>query len=409
MTRSKEINVMKPDDKPAIPTRGRGVSRREMLRQTGLVTVGLATTPVAGWPAQWFRSAETVVPFTDIPANFAIRRDGPERLPGENLTAQDLRDLTSWVTPIEDYFVVSHYGNPELDASSYRLQVDGLVDRPIVLTLDELKRRPRVERTTVFECGGNSRGRLHGMVGNATWTGADLRLLLEEIQPTTDAREVHFWGADEGTEEIRGQEYEQNFARSMSFEQIAETSPILAYEMNGQPLPVVHGFPVRLVVPGWYGVCQVKWLNRIDVSADRLMTRFMARDYVTLTAREVNGETEWIETSVTRQRPKSVIARVTRTDDQFKIFGAAWTDGTPLETVEVQIDDGSWRAATLERPVDPHSWTFFTLEATGLSDGEHALVSRATDVGGRTQPADLEMKRTRWENNELFHRTIMVG
>ena len=374
------------------------LSRREMLKQAGLVSVGLAVTPVPGWPAKWFSQEVTVVPFTDM-GNYR----------GASRMAQDLRELTSWLTPTEDFFSIGHYGTPEVDASAYRLQVTGLVERPITMTLDELKARPKVEPTTVFECSGNSRGLVHGMVGNATWAGAALIPLLAEVRPTADSREVYFWGADTGTEEIRGQEYEQNFARSMSLGHVNETGPILAYEMNGEPLPAVHGFPVRLIVPGWYGIAQVKWLQRIELGVDRLMTRFMAKDYVTLMGREENGRTEWLETSVTHQRVKSVIARVTRSADQFTIFGVAWSDGTPLDRVEVRVDGGAWRAATMDRPDDPHTWTFFNFETEGLTPGEHTLVSRATDVDGRTQPVDLNMKRTRWENNELFERTIQVS
>ncbi len=384
------------------------VTRRDLLNRLGIVTVGLAVTPVSGWPASWF-SQEAIVPFTDVPEGFTgLRGPGAEGFPGQSRVAQDMRELTSWVTPVEDFFAVAHYGYPDLEASTYQLGLTGLVRQPQTLSLDQLMARPRVQRTTVFECGGNSRRMLHGMVGNATWTGTELLPLLEELGSMDDAKEVHFWAADSGTEEIRGNEYEQNFARSMSMDQIRETNPILAYHMNGDPLTVVHGFPVRLIVPGWYGVCQVKWLNRIELSADRLMTRFMAKDYVTLMGREVDGQTKWVETSVTRQRPKSVIARVTRSNDRFTIFGAAWSDGTLLDRVEVQVDGGAWSAAELERPSDPHSWTFFTLEIPELSAGEHTLVSRATDSAGHTQPTDLDMKRTRWENNELFERSIGV-
>ena len=384
------------------------VSRRKVIRQMGVVSVGFAVTPVPGWPSSWFGQDDLVVPFTDVPDNFTGRRGAPERFPGQDLVAQDLRELDSWITPVEDFFVVSHYGFPEVDVRSYRLELTGLVQRPSTLTLDQIMDRRRVERTTVFECSGNGAGRLHGMVGNATWTGTELLPLLEEVGPTDDSREVHFWAADSGTEEIRGNEYEQNFARSMSLQQIRERNPILAYEMNGAPLTVVHGSPLRLIVPGWYGVCQVKWLNRIELSADRLMTRFMAKDYVTLMGREVGGSTEWVETSVTRQRPKSVIARVTRRGGELTIFGVAWSDGTPLDRVELQVDNGSWSPAELDRPNDPYSWTFFSLEIPTPSDGEHTLVSRAIDRAGRTQPENLDMKRTRWENNELFGRTILV-
>jgi DMSO/TMAO reductase YedYZ molybdopterin-dependent catalytic subunit len=397
------------DPASSLPPRHAEISRRELLRQASLVTAGIALTPVPGWPSHWFRADEVVVPFTDVPDTFTGRRAGNEAYPGQNLTAQDLRNLTEWITPVEDFFVVSHYGIADVDAAAWRLRVQGLVSRPLTLTLDALKARPRVERTTVFECGGNSRGTFHGMVGNSTWAGAELRPILDEAGLLTDAREVHFWAADAGTEEIRGAQYEQNFARSMSLNQIAERNPILAWEMNGEPLTAVHGFPVRLIVPGWYGVAQVKWLERIEVGADRLMTRFMAKDYVTLMGQEVDGETIWTETSVTRQRIKSAIARVTRDGDLFRIFGVAWSDGTPLRSVEVRVDDGQWQPASLETPADPYSWTFFTLETRGITPGEHTLVSRATDTAGRTQPVDLDLKRTRWENNELFTRTIAVG
>jgi DMSO/TMAO reductase YedYZ molybdopterin-dependent catalytic subunit len=387
-----------------------GRTRREVLRTMGLVAVGLAVTPVPGWPVAWFRRDGTIVPFTDIPPGFTGRRGGgAETFPGESLIAQDLRELESWITPSEDFFVVTHYGIPEVDAETWALRVGGLVERPLSLSLAQLRSRPRVERTTVFECGGNARGLLHGMVGNATWTGTELAPLLEEAGVRPNASELHFRGADTGVEEVRGNEIEQRFARAMTLEEVGEVNPILAWEINGEPLPVVHGFPVRLIVPGWYGVAQVKWLEEIEVSADRLMTRFMARDYVTLMEREVNGRTEWVETAVTRQKVKSVIARVTRTDGRFTVFGAAWSDGTPLDRVEVRVNEGTWQEAELDQPGNPWSWTFFSLEIDALPRGEHTLVSRATDTRGNTQPEDLSMKRTRWENNELFTRTIEVA
>ena len=383
------------------------MTRRDALSRMSLATVGLATVPVRGWPEAWFMQ-EAVIPFTDVPADFTGVRAGEEQFPGQNRSAQDLRRLESWVTPVDDFFVVAHYGIAEVDARTYRLRVGGLVRRSIDLSLDQLRARPRVTRTTVFECGGNSARLFRGMVGNAEWTGTPLLPLLEEAGWADEVREVHFWAADSGTEELGGASYEQNFARSMSLQAIRERNPILAYEMNGEPLTVVHGFPVRLIVPGWYGVAQVKWLNRIELSPDRLMTRFMARDYVTLMGREVEGRTEWIQTSVTRIRPTSAIARVTRSGNRFRIFGVAYGDGTPLDRVEVGVDGGAWQTATLDRQGDDYSWTFFTLEIPALPAGDHTLVSRVTDRAGQTQPEELSMKRTRWENNELFTRTIRV-
>jgi DMSO/TMAO reductase YedYZ molybdopterin-dependent catalytic subunit len=384
-------------------------SRRELMRLS-LMTIGLAATAGRIGPLAWFEEGDTVVPFTDVPATFTTRRtDRPEEHPGQNVTAQDLRKLESWITPASDYFTVLHYPIPTIDQAVFRLTIGGMVARPMTLTLDDIKRRPRVERTVAFECGGNSRGRFHGMVGNATWVGADLRALIREAKPAAGARETYFWGADVGKETIRNAEYEQNFARSLPLDEALSVGAILAYEMNGQPLPVAHGFPVRLVVPGFYGVCNVKFLDRIELAKDRLMTRFMARDYVTLSSREVNGRTEWVERSVTRMRVKSAVARVTRRGERLKVFGVAWTDGTPLKSVDVRVDDGTWQQATIDRQDNPHAWAFWSLETAVPRAGEHTIVSKATDRQGGTQPDNLATKKTIWENNELFVRKVMVS
>ena len=226
-------------------------SRRELMRLS-LLSMGFVAAAGREFPAAWFEDGEVVVPFTDVPATFSTARtDRPEVHPGQNVTAQDLRKLESWITPMAEYFTVLHYAIPSIDAAAYRLSVGGLVARPIAMTLDQLKRRSKVTRTVAFECGGNSRGRFHGMVGNATWAGAELRSLLEEAKQTSRARETYFWGADTGKESIRNAEYEQNFARSLPLDEALGANAILAYEVNGQPLPVAHGFPVRLIVPGY--------------------------------------------------------------------------------------------------------------------------------------------------------------
>jgi DMSO/TMAO reductase YedYZ molybdopterin-dependent catalytic subunit len=362
---------------------------------------------VRGFPEDWFIQ-EAVIPFTDVPPEFTGIRAGTEQFPGQNRSAQDLRRLESWVTPVEDFFVVAHYGIPQVDPASYRLRIGGRARRSLELTLDQIRARPRVTRTTVFECGGNSARNFQGMVGNSEWTGTPLLPLLEEAGWSDDTREVHFWAADSGTEELGGAEYQQNFARSMSLDAVRERNPVLVYQQNGEPLTIVHGFPLRLIVPGWYGVAQVKWLDRIELSPDRLMTRFMARDYVTLMGRDVDGRTEWVQTSVTRMRLKASLARVTRQGNRFRIFGVAYGDGTPLDRVEVSVDGGAWQRATLDRRGDDFAWSFFTLEIPALPAGDHTIVARATDAEGRTQPADLSTKRTRWENNELVTRTIRV-
>ncbi len=136
--------------------------------------------------------------------------------------------------------------------------------------------------------------------------------------------------------------------------------------------------------------------------------RFMARDYVTIMGRQVDGRTEWIETSVTKMRVKSAIARVTRRGDRIRLFGFALSDGTPLRGVDVRIDGGPWQPARIDRQDNPFSWAFWSLETEGPAPGEHTVVSRATDRIGRTQPDNLDSKKTNWENNELFSRKITI-
>lgn len=399
-------------------------SRRTVLKQAGLAGVALTVSafPAWSWPLSWAAGddQEEVVPFTDIPENFTTRA-------GERVVRLDLRELRSWVTPNDAFFAVQHYNLPTIDPAAFRLEVRGLVGQLRTLTLDEIRKRPRVERRLVFECSGNQARTLHGMVGNATWAGASLRELLREEKPAPETKDVVFWAADQGEETIRGGKYVQNFARSMSLDEVMQADPMLAYEMNGQPLPVEHGAPLRLIVPGWYGIANVKWLTAIEASASRLMNRFMGRDYVTVMGRKVGERVEWVETAVARQRVKSVVARVTRSratgpstapgtgpsaplgTGRIKVFGVAWTDGTPLKRVEVQVDERAWQAAKLDPQSDPFAWTFWSLEAAPLAAGQHTVVSRATDRSGRVQPAELELKKTYWEDNAQFRRTVMVS
>ena len=381
-------------------------SRRTVITHLGLAGAALPLMRIPAWalPQSWLTANETVIPFTDVPENFTTRR-------GDVASRIDLRELRTAITPNDAYFVVQHYNRPAIEAAAFKLDMRGLMGKPRTLTLDDIRRRPRVERTTTFECGGNqARGSFHGMVGNATWAGTPLQDLLKEAAPAGHAREVVFWGADAGKETLRGADYEMHFARSLALEDAMNAGAILAYEMNGQPLPVEHGFPLRVVVPGWYGVNNVKWVTGIELIDTRFAGRFMGRDYVTIMGRQVGDTVEYTETSVARQRIKSVVARVTRTPQgRMRVFGAAWSDGTPLKSVEVRLDQGNWQPAQLEPSSNPFAWTFFSLETAMLASGAHTVVSRATDRDGREQPASLELKKTFWEDNAQFTRAIAVA
>ncbi|HEY5623842.1 MAG TPA: sulfite oxidase [Gammaproteobacteria bacterium] len=381
-------------------------NRREVIK-TGVAVGGLAATAsMPFWSQLALAQDEELVPFTDMPEGWVA----PPVAPGA-IHFLDTRLIDSFYTPIDDFYIVQHYNQPEIAEDAHRLKITGLVDNPLELTLDELKSRPRMEIDAGFECGGNRQTMFHGLIGNARWAGTSLRELLLDAGIQDAGIEVVFYGEDAGTENIRDRDVEQNFGRSMHFTDALNPDVIVAYEMNGEPLNRFHGAPVRLIVPGWYGVSNVKWLTQIHVQDRRYMGRFMARDYVTLSRRDVGGEVRWEERSVTAMRLKSVIARVTSSGGGHRITGFVLNDGTPLRSVEVRIDDGPWQAADVDPQSTRYSWKLFRFDWQNAAPGEHTIVSRVTDVNGQVQATADEMpeKPTRWENYAQFPRTVMIG
>ena len=377
------------------------VSRREALKKGGTAAAGLALFPsdvaarLAGVAAQ-----EAVIPWVNAPEA------------GGRTNTLDWQGLTSWVTPTDDLFRVGHYNTPEIAEGDWSLEIEGLVDRPRTFSLAQLKARPKRDVTFALECAGN-RGfpTFVGAVHNARWGGTPLAAVLREAGVQESGIEVVFFGSDEGEEEIRDTLVTQNFARSMSLEDAMGADLLLCYEVNGEALPTSHGFPLRLVAPGWYGVANVKWLKRIEVRDTRYMGRFMARDYVTLREEQRDGETVWTETSVGRANINSIPAKVTKTDDGYRIHGAAW--GADIARVEVKVDEGEWRSARLgEGRDDPYTWTFWQLDWDAPT-GEHRITSRAVGRDGDVQPAlddpVLTRKATYWESNGQVTRLIMIA
>lgn len=358
------------------------------------------------WAKLALAQNEELVPFTDVPDGFVA----PPVAPGA-IHFLDTRAIDSFYTPNDDFYIVQHYGQPVIPEDQYRLRITGMVDRPLELTLAEIKRYPKVEIDAGFECGGNNRNIFHGLIGNARWGGVSVRRLLRDARIQRGGIEVVFYGADKGMENIRDTDVEQSFGRSLHFEDALGPDVMLAYEMNGEPLPLYHGAPLRLVVPGWYGVANVKWLDHIHVQDRRYMGRFMARDYVTLSRRDVGGVERWEERSVTKMQLKSSIVRVTRNPGGHEILGFVLNDGTPLRSVEVKIDDGSWQRAAIDSESTQYSWKLFRLAWNDATPGEHTLVSRVTDVNGQVQatPDQMPEKPSRWENYAQFPRTVRIA
>ena len=299
------------------------LSRRDVLRgSVALAAYTLASRPLAAVGLQP-AADEQLIPWLD----------GQPK--GRGIQWQD---LTTWVTANENLYEVSHYPKPKVDLAKWHLEVTGLVKHSRIFTLADLQKRRRKSIYATLECGGNGAGiGFMGAIGNIQWTGTPLAPLLRECGMVKRSKEAVFYGADEKTEKIRDQDFNQNFARSLDLNHALADEVLLAWEMNGKPLDDTHGAPLRLVVPGWFGVAWVKWLTRIDVIDRRFMGKWMAREYVTIRGEErPEGATNWRETSVCNINVKSIAARaVRRPDGSIRISGAAWSDGTPLTAKDV--------------------------------------------------------------------------
>jgi len=377
------------------------------LRDGGAALAGLSVLRVAG-PAHAFPSTQdaVVIPWLDQPE--------PNPVPEVIVRQLKWEELDSWLTPEDQFFVIKHFNQPELNERDWQLEISGLVAQPMTLTLDDLKARDRQEMTATLECSGNTGlPFFNGGIGNATWAGTSLASLLDEAGVEESGIEVVFWGADAGEQTWREMTITEQFARSMSLTDAMNTDNLLVYEMNGEPLPPPHGYPLRLIAPGWYGVANVKWLTRIEVLDRRYQGNFMARDYVTIREEERDGETVWTFTSVSRDRLKSAPAKVMKQGDRYSIMGAAW--GAPISGVEVRIDEEPWQPATLtdEGKGSEFAWTFWTFEWGTPSPGEHTVTSRAIDENGDVQPAPddpfLVGKTTYWESNGQITRQVRIS
>jgi len=369
---------------------------------------GLGVLGIPNWAIPALAQGETEVPFTDLPEKIEWVRGVDRRL-------TDIRRINGPFTPADQFFTTQHYGHPVIDAATFRLKISGLVERPKSLSLDELRKMPSTELVFGFECSGNRRP-LQGLVSNGRWTGVPLRTVLEQAGVKPEAREFVFFGADHGEEDVdfRGQMHkvDQQFGRSLLREKALSPDPLLVYALDGQPLTRHQGFPVRLLVPGWYGVAQVKWLSNIHAQEDPYLGKYQARWYRTLRGEMIDGETKWKETAVTHMQLKSFIARVTREGNRHKVLGVVLNDGTPLKSVEVRVDNGPWQPATMDPATSgKYSWKLFTYTWNGATPGEHTVVSRVTDTTGKVQPTEEELatKKTFLEDNSQHPRKVMIS
>ena len=382
-------------------------TRRDILRG-GLAAAGLGVLGIPDWALPALAQSETVVPFTDIPENIKWETPPDRRL-------LDVRTIEGPFTPRDKFATTQHYGHPEIDPATFKLKVSGLVDRPKALSLDDLKKMSATDLVAGFECSGN-RGPVQGLCGNGKWTGVPLKTVLDAAGVKASAREFVFFGADHGEEEIewRTQKFklDQQFGRSLNREKALSAEPFLAWALNGEPLSKHQGAPLRLLVPGWYGVANVKWLSEIHVQEDAYLGKYQARWYRTLRGEMIDGEMKWVESAVTHMNPKSFIARVTKDGSKHKVLGVVLNDGSPVKLVEVKVDEGPWQPATMDPSTkDKFGWKLFTYSWSGATPGAHTLVSRVTEANGKVQPTeqDLENKKSFLEHNPQSPRKVMIS
>ena len=337
--------------------------------------------PAAVWPAP----APTP---TDGPLTFEELQ-----LAGRN-RGMPLEALRYDLTPTGLHYLLVHFDIPAVDADTWRLRIGGLVERPLELTLADLRARPRRTIPVTLECAGNGRARLQPRprsnpwlleaIGTAEWGGTPLGPILEEAGILDGARELVFTGADRG---VQGGE-EQDYQRSLTISEAMRPEILLVDEMNGAPLQPQHGFPLRLIVPGWYGMASVKWLEAIEAVAEPFDGYQQARTYRFKTDKDDPG------IGVTRIRVRALMAppgipdfftRRRRVDaGTVRIQGRAWGGTGPVRKVEVGVD-GNWADATLQSPIGDWAWRGWSFEWQA-TPGEHDVSCRATDASGETQP-----------------------
>ena len=328
-----------------------------------------------------------------------------------------LEALRHPITPAGLHYLLIHYDIPAIDPDSFRLEITGAVDKPLTFTLSDLRAQPRISQPITFECAGNGRALLEPRpvsqpwlteaVGTAEWGGTALAPLLDEAGVSDTATEILFSAPDRGIEGGEAQCYE----RAMPVDDAR--AGLLAYEMNGAPLPPQHGFPLRLVVPGWYGMQNVKWLTRITVLEDPFDGYQNAVGYRMYSADGEPGE------PVTRMLPRSLMVPpgvpefMTRErhlqPGPATLTGRAWSGHGSIERVEVSTDGGAtFNAAVLDPPLGPNAWRGwgFDWQAT---PGEHVLSSRASDSAGNTQPLDTPWNLKGYANNAVERIPVLVG
>jgi len=323
--------------------------------------------------------------------------------------------LESLLTPTESFYVRTHFPIPSIDRDAWWLHVEGDVENPFAINYEQLLEFESVTIPVTLECAGNNRSFLApkvkgvqwglGAVGTAEWTGVPLSILLDRALARPEAREVILEGADGGMlEDPKSPPGELKFARSLPLSK-AYADVLLAYKMNGSDLPPQHGFPVRAIVPGWYAMASIKWLQRIIVTSEPFTGYYQTMDYAYWARRGGVAElTPLAEMQIKAEIAKPAQGETVPCDSNVRVHGAAWTSDGEIIKVELSTDGGAnWNEVNLiDKPI-PNAWRRWEHQwRTPSVAGKQTLIARATDSRGRTQPTERDPDRGTYMINHLL-------
>ena len=362
-------------------------------------------------------------------SRFGSVGDGSDLAPGDGFYKEEvqlalrnrgmpLEGLRYDITPVGMHYLLVHFDIPEVPDAGWRLQVGGLVSKPMSLTLDEIKKRPAVTLAVTMECAGNGRALmtprpisqpwLLEAVGTAEWTGTPLLGILEEAGVADEAVEILFTGLDRG---VQGDQVHY-FQRSLPVDEATRDEALLAYEMNGQPLQPQHGYPLRLVMPGWYGMASIKWLDRIEAIGAPFDGYQQAEAYRYSQTADEPGEPVTLINVRALMIPPGIPDFLTRTRlveaGPVSLRGRAWAGRSRVSRVQVSVDDGAtWSDAQLGEEISPYAWRGWSFDWQARP-GTYTLSVRATDSEAHLQSADQRWNFQGMGNNMAQRVAVVV-
>ena len=330
--------------------------------------------------------------------------------------------VENFITPTQSFYVRTHFPIPKIDRDAWWLHVEGEVEKPFAINYQELLNMKSLTVPVTLECAGNNRHFLEpkvkgvqwglGAVGTAEWTGVPLSALLDKALVRPQAREIILEGTDGGIlEDPKSPPGTLRFSRSIPLQK-ARRDVLLAYRMNGKELPAEHGFPVRAIVPGWYAMASIKWLQRVIVSDEQFTGYYQTLDYAYWKRQgDIAELTPLAEMHVKAEIAKPVQGETIPPNSSIRVHGAAWTSDGEIAKVELSTDGGStWNEANLLGESKPNAWRLWEFNwKTPRVPGKQTLVARATDSLGQTQPVQRDPDRGTYMITHLLPITIDVG